>query len=83
MYAPRLEGFPTREEMVAYWEELTGRRVSDILYWEIFSAMRFCAIFIRLGDRFVRLGLAPTDSNMAVQNLVADALAKLLDKAGA
>ena len=83
MDAPRLEGYPTREEMVAYWEELTGRRVSDILYWEIFGAMRFCAIFIRLGDRFVRLRLAPADSNMAIQNLSADALAALLDKAGA
>ena len=69
--------------MVAYWEELTGRRVSDILYWEIFGAMRFCAIFIRLGDRFVRAGLTPAESNVAVQNLVTDALGKLLDRAGA
>ena len=78
MNAPRMQGFPTREEMVAYWEELTGRRVGDIGYWEIFGAMRFCAIFIRLGDRFVRAGLAPAQSNVAVQNLVTDALARLL-----
>jgi hypothetical protein len=69
--------------MVAYWEELTGRRVGDILYWEIFGAMRFCAVFIRLGDRFVRAGLAPEESNVAIQNLVTDALARLLDRAGA
>ena len=83
MDAPRLGGFPTREEMVAYWEELTGRRVGDIGYWEIFGAMRFCAIFIRLGDRFVRAGLTPAESNVAVQNLVTDALARLLGIAGA
>ena len=83
MGAPRLEGFPTREEMVAYWEELTGRRVGDILYWEIFSAMRFCAVFIRLGGRFIRAGLAPADSTVAVDNMVTVALAKLLDEAGA
>lgn len=83
MNAPRMEGFPTREEMVAYWEELTGRRVGDILYWEIFGAMRFCAIFVRLGDRFVRAGLTPAESSMAVQNLVTDALARLLEMAGA
>ena len=57
--------------------------MSDILYWEIFGAMRFCAIFIRLGDRFVRAGLTPAESNVAVQNLVTDALGKLLDSAGA
>jgi aminoglycoside phosphotransferase (APT) family kinase protein len=83
MDTPRLEGFPTREEMVAYWEELTGRRVSDIRYWEIFGVMRFCAIMIRLGDRFVRAGLAPADSNNSVQNLVTEALARLLGIAGA
>jgi aminoglycoside phosphotransferase (APT) family kinase protein len=83
MDAPRMEGFPTREEMVAYWEELTGRRVGNIVYWEIYGAMRFCAIFIRLGDRFVRAGLTPPESNMAVQNLVAEALARLLDTAAA
>jgi aminoglycoside phosphotransferase (APT) family kinase protein len=79
MNAPRLEGYPTREEMVAYWEELTGCRVGDIRYWEIFGAARFCAIFIRLGDRFVRAGMVPAESNVAVQNLVTDALARLLD----
>jgi aminoglycoside phosphotransferase (APT) family kinase protein len=78
MNAPRLQGYPTREEMVAYWEEITGRRVSDIRYWEIFAAMRFCAVFIRLGDRFVRAGLVPAEANVATQNLVTDALARLL-----
>jgi aminoglycoside phosphotransferase (APT) family kinase protein len=83
MNAPRMEGYPTREEMVTYWEELTGRRVSDILYWEIFGAMRFCAIFIRLGDRFVRAGLTAAESNVAIQNLVTDAVDRLLGIAGA
>jgi aminoglycoside phosphotransferase (APT) family kinase protein len=78
MDAPRMEGYPTREEMVAYWEELTGRRVGDIRYWEIFGATRFCAIFIRLGDRFLRAGMVPAEANVAVENLVTDALARLL-----
>ena len=45
--------------------------------------MRFCAVFIRLGDRFVRAGLAPAEANVAVQNLVTDALGRLLGSAGA
>jgi len=82
--APRMKGFPTREQMVAIWEDLTGRRVShDILYWEIFATMRFCAIFVRLGDRFARAGLTPPGTSMAVSNLVTDALGRLLEKAGA
>ena len=68
--------------MVATWERLTGRRVAaDILYWEIFAVMRYCAIFVRLGDRFVRAGLGDPSSPMSVQNPVTDALARLLVQA--
>ena len=75
--APRLEGFPTRETMVSWWEECTGRKVaSDIHYWEVFGIMRFCAIFIRLGDRMTNAGLVPKEANMSVNNMVTEALAQ-------
>lgn len=74
---PRLEGFPTRDEMVAWWEECTGREVrGDLHYWEIYAIMRYCAIFIRLGDRMTGSGLVPKEANMSVQNMVTDALAR-------
>jgi aminoglycoside phosphotransferase (APT) family kinase protein len=83
MEVPRLEGFPTREQMVAHWETCTGRVVgADIHYWEVFAVMRFCAIFIRLGDRITGAGLAPVEANMPIQNGVTDALARLLEKSG-
>ncbi len=82
--APRLEGFPTREQMVAHWESCTGRKVgADIDYWEIYAIMRFCAIFIKLGDRMTRAGLVPKEANMSVDNMVTQALARRLDAAGA
>ncbi len=82
MEAPRLEGFPTREQMVTHWESCTGRRVaSDILYWEIYAVMRFCAIFIKLGDRMTGAGLAPAEANISVQNGVTEALSRLLERA--
>jgi aminoglycoside phosphotransferase (APT) family kinase protein len=76
--ATRMEGFPTREEMVAIYEEVSGREVRDPHYWEVFGAMRFCAIMIPLSDRMVSAGLVPEALNMAVANAVTDALAKLL-----
>ncbi len=79
MDAPRLEGFPTREEMVALWEEKTGRKVAaDIHYWEIFGVMRFCQVMIGLGDRMTAAGLAPPEANMSINNGVTEALARLL-----
>ena len=77
--AERMEGFPTREEMVAIYEASSGKEVRDPHYWEVFATMRFCAIFIRLGDRMVGHGLLPESMNPAVGNQVTDALAALLE----
>jgi aminoglycoside phosphotransferase (APT) family kinase protein len=76
--ATRMEGFPTREEMIQIYEEVSGREVRDPHYWEVFGAMRFAAIMIPLSDRMVNAGLAPAELNMSVANGVTDALAKLL-----
>jgi len=79
MGVERLPGFPTREAMVAQWEDQSGRKVAgDILYWEIFAVMRFCAIMIGLGDRFERAGLSAPGQGPAIQNGVTDALDRLL-----
>jgi aminoglycoside phosphotransferase (APT) family kinase protein len=84
MDAPRLEGFPTREVMVELWEERMGRAVSGgIDYWEIFAAMRFCAIMVKLGDRLASRGLTPPNANMSVANGTTDALQRLLTRQGA
>ena len=80
---PRLEGFPTREDQVAIWEEESGRRVANgIDYWEIFGAMRFDAIMIKLGDRMTRAGIVPEAANMAIDNGTTDALGRLLERQG-
>jgi aminoglycoside phosphotransferase (APT) family kinase protein len=81
--APRLEGFPTREEQVAIWEAKSGRQVADTIdYWEIFGAMRFDAIMIKLGDRMARAGIVPASVNMSVNNETTDALGRLLERQG-
>lgn len=74
----RMEGFPTREEMIAIYEKASGNEVRNAHYWEVFAAMRFGAIFIRLGDRLVGSGLIPEEMNPAVGNMVTESLSKLL-----
>ena len=75
----RMEGFPTREEMISLYEQASGREVRAPHYWEVFGVMRFCAIFIGLGDRMTNSGLIPPEMNPAVRNMVTQALADLLD----
>ena len=74
----RLEGYPTREEMISRYEQASGRAVLNPHYWEVFGAMRFCTIFIRLGDRLTAAGFVPPERNPAVGNQVTAALAVLL-----
>ena len=74
----RLEGYPTRDEMIARYEQVSGRTVREPHYWEVFGAMRFCTIFIRLGDRLAAAGFVPPERNPAVGNQVTVALAALL-----
>lgn len=75
----RLSGYPTREEQAEYYETVSGREVRNPHYWEVFAAMRFCAIFIRLGDRLTNTGLFPPEMNPAVGNMVTQSLATLLE----
>lgn len=77
--AARMEGFPTREEMIEIYEQSSGREVRDPHYWEVFAVMRFCAIFVGLADRMVAGGLVPAEMNMAVANMVTASLATLLE----
>ena len=74
----RLAGYPTREEMIAHYQAVSGREVRNPHYWEIFAVMRFCAIFIRLADRMVASGAVPELLNMSIANQVTAALATLL-----
>jgi aminoglycoside phosphotransferase (APT) family kinase protein len=80
--APRMEGFPTREEMVKLYEDASGREVRDPVFWEIFGSMRYAAILIPLADRMTAGGLIPADSPMATDNYVTESLTRLLDAAG-
>ena len=74
----RLDGYPTRDEMISHYEQVSGRTVRDPHYWEVFGAMRFCTVFIRLGDRLTAAGFVPPERNPAVGNQVTAALAALL-----
>ena len=65
--------------MIEIYEFESGREVRNPHYWEVFGTMRFCAIFIGLGDRMIGSGLVPPELNMSVANMVTQSLANYLD----
>jgi aminoglycoside phosphotransferase (APT) family kinase protein len=77
--APRLEGLPDREATVARYEALTGHRVRHLDYYEVFGALRFAVIMVRLAQQFDHYGLLPADSRFEVDNTASRLLATVLD----
>jgi aminoglycoside phosphotransferase (APT) family kinase protein len=76
--APRLPGFPERQETVTRWEGHLGRPARDLEYWEAFAAFRFAAIMTRVGQQLVHFGILPADSTFTVDNTASRMLARIL-----
>lgn len=77
--APRLPGFPDRDETVTRWERHIGRRARDVTYWEVFAGFRFAAILTRVAQQMVRFGVLPADSDFPVDNTASRMLARVLE----
>ena len=78
---PKLEGFPSREETVARYEELSGHEVKHLHYYEVFPGFRFTVIGVRLAQQRVYYETATEEDGhaAAVNSIMAQLTAKLLD----
>lgn len=77
--APLPEGFPTSEEFLARYEELTGHEVKHHAYYEILTGLRAAIITHRIALLSIKAGLLPEDSDMALNNGATQVLARLLE----
>jgi aminoglycoside phosphotransferase (APT) family kinase protein len=76
---PRLPGEPTRDEQRAHYARCAGRPVPDTTWYEVFAAVRYCAIVVRVMNRSVARGELPTDQTIWLENPSTVCLAQLLD----
>ncbi len=76
--AVRLEGEPTREEQAALYFELSGRRPEPTHWYEVFAALRYSAIVVRVMNRLVERGVMPTDQEYWKENQSTACLEALL-----
>jgi aminoglycoside phosphotransferase (APT) family kinase protein len=75
---PRLEGFPTREQMVARYDELTGWQPHDLEFYEVFAGLRFAVVMMRIAALVVEFELLPSETDMDRNNIVTRLLAAKL-----
>jgi aminoglycoside phosphotransferase (APT) family kinase protein len=76
---PRLEGFPERNAAIARFEDLTGRTMRDLDWFEAWAALRGAILLLRVGKQMIELGQLPPDAPMPFNNPAAQVLASLLD----
>jgi aminoglycoside phosphotransferase (APT) family kinase protein len=55
--AAPLPGFRDGPETVALYEQLSGRRLGDLHYYEVWAGLRFCVIFLRIIQRMEKQGV--------------------------
>jgi aminoglycoside phosphotransferase (APT) family kinase protein len=78
---PRLPGFPSYEDTLAYYEERAGYRVKNLHYYEVFAGWRFGIIMLRIAQQVVHYQLATPEQGreLELNNTVTRQTAKLLD----
>jgi aminoglycoside phosphotransferase (APT) family kinase protein len=76
----RLPGEPTRAEQRAIYAERSGRPIGETYSFELFGAVRYAAIVVRVMNRLVDRGALPEDHVVWLNNPAATALGQLLRK---
>ncbi len=77
--AAPLPGFPSRDRVVAQWEDAVGRRARHLFYYEVWGAFRFALVLIRIADQMTEYGVMPEGSGFERNNPATQMLAQMLD----
>jgi aminoglycoside phosphotransferase (APT) family kinase protein len=64
----RLPGEPSRGEQREFYADCAGRTVGDTRPYEVFGAMRYAAVTVRVMNRGVARGVVPADHSIWLNN---------------
>jgi aminoglycoside phosphotransferase (APT) family kinase protein len=74
----RLAGFPDAAQTVTRYEQLAGRKLTNMDYYEVLSATKFAVVMARIGQLFIHYDLVPADNDFPYNNTATQLLAKIL-----
>ncbi|MFT4518633.1 MAG: aminoglycoside phosphotransferase (APT) family kinase protein [Halioglobus sp.] len=63
-----LEGIPSREELIAQWQEQSGRSTADLGYYEFFAVFQFGVIMARVGTLLTAKGIFQPEDEFDINN---------------
>ncbi|MBO2448285.1 phosphotransferase family protein [Actinomadura barringtoniae] len=75
---PRLSGFPSYEDTIARYEELLGRPLRDMAYYEILSGFKFSVIMARIGQAMIDFEWIEPDNDFPYNNNCTQLLSRIL-----
>jgi aminoglycoside phosphotransferase (APT) family kinase protein len=75
---PRLDGFPDPAATIARYQELSGRRLDHLDYFQLMQTFVVATTLIRQADLRVAAGELPADTRMGHDNAVTQMLARRL-----
>jgi aminoglycoside phosphotransferase (APT) family kinase protein/putative sterol carrier protein len=74
----RCEGTPSADETIARYEELTGWKVKNLFFNEVFAAARYGLILVSVFRKFRQQSI-PIEEDMILNNVCTQRLSELLD----
>lgn len=78
VHVPRLEGFPGYPETIARYEQLLGRPLRDMPYYEVLSGFKFSVIMARIGQAMIDFDWIKQDADFPHNNNCTQLLAHIL-----
>jgi aminoglycoside phosphotransferase (APT) family kinase protein len=76
---PLPPGFPSEEETIARYEELSGYKTRYVRFYQAFSGIRISITLLRVVRQMIESGVAPPDTNLINNNPMSRTLAATLD----
>ena len=76
---PRLEGFPDKKETIERYEELTGWKVDNLLYFEVLAAFKFGVVMAKIAQHMKATGAPSPTADFEIDNACTQRLAELLE----
>lgn len=78
---PRLPGFPSYADTVAFYEERSGHRVRHLDYYQVYAGYRFGIVMLRIAQQLVHYQMMTPEQGreFEVNNTVTRLTARILD----
>jgi aminoglycoside phosphotransferase (APT) family kinase protein len=76
---PRLDGFPEPAQTIARYEELLGRPMRNMAYYEVLSGFKFTVIMSRIGQAMIDFGWIEPDNDFPYNNNCSRLLDQILE----